>query len=138
MINVISEARRVTTVSSLRRFSESDVRNCYPFWPQASYLRPPFITSSKRDAASAFAPGGAKPMAVGPDDDVDSEPEHVDNALAVSRFQLAVPRSVAGAGASGASWNSADALGGTHGGVVGPSTDDDVSQTRWKRGAWAA
>jgi hypothetical protein len=77
-------------------------------------------------------------MAAGPDDDGDSEPEHVDSALAVSRFQLAVPRSVAGAGASGAWWNSVDTLGGTHGGVVGPSTDDDVvSQTRWKRGAWA-
>jgi hypothetical protein len=43
----------------------------------------------KRYAASAFAPGGAKPTAAGSDDDVDSEPEHVDNALAVSRFQLA-------------------------------------------------
>jgi len=32
---------------------------------------------------------------------------------------------VAGTGAGGAWWNSADTVGGTHGGV-GPSTDDDV------------
>ena len=114
------------------------MRNCYPFWPQASYLRAKTSPSPKRDAASAFAPGGAKPTAAGvSDDNGDSEPEHVDNALAVSRF--GGPASVAGAGASSAWWNSADTLGGTHGGVVGPSTDDDVvSQIWWKRGAWAA
>jgi hypothetical protein len=76
-------------------------------------------------------------MAAGPDDDGDSEPEHVDNALTVSHFGGSA--SAAGAGASGAWWNFADTLGGTHGGVVGPSTDDDVvSQIWWKRGAWAA
>ena len=38
---------------------------------------------------------------------------------------VAPPAFVAGTGTGGAWWNSADTVGGTHGGV-GPSTDDDV------------
>ncbi len=75
------------------------------------------------DAASVFAPGGAKPAAAGPDDDADGEAEDEDDALAVPGFGSSA--SVAVAGAGGGWWNSADTVGGAHGGV-GPSADDDI------------
>jgi polyadenylation factor subunit 2 len=75
------------------------------------------------DAASVFAPGGAKPAAAGPDDDADGEAEDDDDVLAVPGFGSSA--SVAIAGAGGGWWNSADTVGGAHGGV-GPGADDDI------------
>jgi hypothetical protein len=71
------------------------------------------------DAASVFAPGGAKPAAAGPDDDAEDE----DNAHAVPVFGSST--SVAVAGVAGGWWNSADTMGGAHG-RVGPGVDDDI------------
>ncbi len=76
------------------------------------------------DAASVFAPGGAKPAATGSDDNGDGELEDEDDALAVRSFGGSA--STAGAVAGGALWDSADAVGDTQGGV-GPSADDDVA-----------
>jgi len=81
------------------------------------------------DAASVFAPGGAKPAAAGPDDDAYGEAEDEDDALAVPGFGSSA--SVAVAGAGGGWWNSADTVGGAHGGV-GPGADDDI-WIRWRR-----
>jgi polyadenylation factor subunit 2 len=75
------------------------------------------------DAASVFAPGGAKPVAAGPDDDADGEAEDGDDVLTVPSFGSSA--SVAVAGAGGGWWNSADTVGGAHGGV-GPGADDDI------------
>ena len=76
------------------------------------------------DAASVFAPGGAKPAATGSDDNGDGELEDEDDALAVRGFGGSA--STADAVASGALWDSADAVGDTQGGV-GPSAGDDVA-----------
>jgi polyadenylation factor subunit 2 len=75
------------------------------------------------DAASVFAPGGAKPAAAGPDDDADGGAEDDDDTLAVPGFGSSA--SVAVAGAGGGWWNKADTVGGAHGGV-GPGADDDI------------
>lgn len=77
------------------------------------------------DAASVFAPGGAKPAAAGPDDDADGEQEDEDDALAVPGFGSSAA-SFAGAGVGGAWWNSADTLGGVVHGGLGTGADDDV------------
>jgi len=119
------------------------VRYCYPFWPQASYLRA-MVTFTvynppKRDAASAFAPARAKPMAAGPDDDGDSEPEHVDNALAVSRFwQFRVPSQAPGPAGRGGILPTLLVTPTAEWWV--PARTTSFPQIRWKRGAcqWAA
>jgi len=61
------------------------------------------------DAASVFAPGGAKPAAAGPDDDAYGEAEDEDDVLAVPGFGSSA--SVAVAGAGGGWCNSADTVG---------------------------
>ena len=64
------------------------------------------------DAASVFAPGGAKPAASGPDDDADGEQDDDDDALVVPGFG----GSASAAGAGAAWWGSAGVMGGAHGG----------------------
>ncbi len=75
------------------------------------------------DAASVFAPGGAKPAAAGPDDDADGDQEDEDEALVVPGFGGS--GSATGAGAGAAWWGSAGVMGGTHGGA-GLGMDDIV------------
>ena len=77
------------------------------------------------DAASVFAPGGAKPAAAGPDDDADGEQEDEDDALAVPGFGSSAA-SITGAGVGGAWWNSTDTLGGVAHGGMGIGADDVV------------
>jgi len=71
------------------------------------------------DAASVFAPGGAKPATAGPDDDAEDEVD----AHAVPVFGSSA--SVAVVGAAGGWWNSANTVGGVHS-RVGPGADDDI------------
>ncbi|KAH9057690.1 WD40-repeat-containing domain protein [Lactarius vividus] len=66
------------------------------------------------DAASSFAPGGAKPAAAHPDDDADDGQDDDDDALAVPGF---------GSSAAGAWWAAADGVGGSS---AGGSGADDV------------
>jgi len=82
------------------------------------------------DAASVFAPGGAKPAAADADGDADGEAEDEDDVLAVPGFGSSASVVVAGAG--GGWWNSADTVGGAHGGV-GPSADDDIVPGFWRQ-----
>ena len=77
------------------------------------------------DAASVFAPGGAKPAAAGPDDDADGEQEDEDDALAVPGFGSSAASNT-GAGVGGAWWNSTDTLGGVAHGGMGIGADDVV------------
>jgi polyadenylation factor subunit 2 len=69
------------------------------------------------DAASSFAPGGAKPAAAQPDDDAYDAQDDDDDALAVPGF---------GSSAAGAWWGAAAADGVAGGGGPGGSAADDV------------
>ena len=75
------------------------------------------------DAASVFAPGGAKPAAAGPDDDADGDQYDEDDALVVPGFGGS--GSAAGPGAGAAWWGSAGVMGSAHGGAD-LGTDDIV------------
>ncbi|KAN0109792.1 WD40-repeat-containing domain protein [Russula decolorans] len=75
------------------------------------------------DAASVFAPGGAKPAAAAPDDDADGDQYDEDDALVVPGFGGS--GSAAGAGAGAAWWGSAGVMGGAQGGAD-PGADDIV------------
>ena len=72
------------------------------------------------DAASVFAPGGAKPAA-GPDDDADGDQYDEDDALVVPGFG----GSASAMGTGAAWWGSAGVMGGAHGGAD-PGMDDIV------------
>ena len=74
------------------------------------------------DAASSFAPGGAKPAAAAPDDDADGDQYDEDDALVVPGFGGS--GSAAGAGAGTAWWGSVGVMGGAHGG--GDLGADDI------------
>ncbi|KAI9451621.1 WD40-repeat-containing domain protein [Lactarius psammicola] len=72
------------------------------------------------DAASSFAPGGAKPAAAQPDDDAYDGQDDDDDALAVPGF---------GSSAAGAWWGAAgavDGIAGSSGGGGGSGVDDVV------------